>query len=288
MNSKSEIILNKDGSIYHLHLLPEQISDTIILVGDPDRVALVSKHFDKILHRVQNREFLTHTGELKGKKITVISTGIGTDNIDIVLNELDILANYDLKSLEVKKEFTSLNFIRIGTSGSLQADVKIDSFIFSDFGIGLDGLLNFYEHENQIMERLILDNFLIQNPELALQIKAYIAQASPVLKTKLAQNMPLGITATCAGFYAPQGRKLRFQAKFNNLIENLNRFDFQGKKITNFEMETAGILGLAKVLGHEACSLNAILANRITGEFSEKPQATIEKLIAETLEKLVN
>jgi uridine phosphorylase len=282
----SELILNADGSIYHLNLLPEHIANTIITVGDPERVKDVSKHFDTIRFTKTKREFVTHTGTLNGKELTVISTGIGTDNIDIVFNELDALVNVDFASREVKQQLTSLDIVRIGTSGAIQKNIPVDSFLISEFGIGLDSLLHFYkseaiqEHEMQdALQKHMLWDTKKSNP--------YIVSYDASLGAKLTSNQTkLGITATSVGFYGPQSRKIRLDVKDPMQNEKLAAFQYNNKQITNLEMETAGIYGLAKLLGHRAVSMNCILANRATGVFSTTPQQSVEKLITYTLEKL--
>lgn len=286
--SDSELILNPDGSIYHLNLLPEDISSTIITVGDPSRVHLVTKYFDSIEIEKGSREFLTHTGVYKGKRITVISTGIGTDNIDIVFNELDALANIDFLTREIKNEKTQLDFIRIGTSGAIQADIPIDSFLLSSSAIGLEGLLHFYEAgqiRNKDLEEQ-LNNFLGWKQH---NITAYAVDSDENLRSKINSNrIRLGITVTNSGFYGPQGRSLRLTPKIHDFNNKLASFSYQNQQITNLEMETAGIYGLAKLHGHRAVSLNAILANRATGEFSTNASKTVDNLIKYTLEKLIS
>jgi len=257
----SELILNPKGSIYHLNLHPEQIAQTIITVGDPERVGEVSKYFDKLTEKVERREFVTHTGELAGKRLSVISTGIGTDNIDIVLNELDALVNIDLQKRTSKKQHTSLNIIRIGTSGSMQKDLDVDEFLFSSHALGLDGLGIFYDLENAEKTSKDLE-------DAGLKIPAYQAKGSEALIKKLAGNYRTGTTVTCAGFYAPQGRALRLKPTFEHIIQQLSKVNLPNlAPCTNFEMETAGIYLLSKLLGHQAVSCNAILANRIYNTF---------------------
>lgn len=283
----SELILNPDGSIYHLNLLPEQIADTVITVGDPDRVHEISKYFDTIEHKVQKREFVTHTGTFRGKRLSVISTGIGTDNIDIVLNELDALVNIDLKNRVEKTTLTSLNIIRIGTSGAMQQDIPVDQFLVSQFGIGLDGLMHYYDTQNNAEEHMTFLHFMEDvSKKTNFPIRPYIASAGENLVEKLAYDFNKGITITCPGFYAPQGRILRGNISVNNLLENLSQFSYKDLRCTNFEMETAGIYGLANLLGHQAISFNAILANRITNEFSQKPKETVQSLIELVLERV--
>jgi uridine phosphorylase len=281
----SELVLNSDGSVYHLHLHPENISDNIIIVGDQDRVKEVSKHFDRIEFKANRREFVTHTGYIGNKRFTVLSTGIGTDNIDIVFNELDALVNIDLKTREVKDELISLNIVRVGTSGSLQKDIPIDSIVLSSHGLGLDGLLNFYKYEQDEQEQAILD---IINEKVALPIEAKLAAGSDTLiKLFSAKDVRSGITLTSTGFYGPQGRMLRLQPKVTNFIDELARLDLNGHRISNLEMETSGIYGLGKLLGHECISVNAILANRQNKTFSAEPYKIVEKAIKMTLENLL-
>ncbi len=281
--AKSELILNKDGSIYHLNLKPGDIATTIITVGDPDRVEEVSKHFDTIEFKAHKREFKTHTGSYKGKKISVISTGIGTDNIDIVLNELDALVNIDFTTREIKQQLTTLTIIRIGTSGAIQADIPIDSFLISEKAIGFDTLLHFY-NTNSLLD-LNFSKALKEHCNWnSTNASPYVVDASKKLLSHF--NDPVfkkGCTVTNVGFYGPQGRKLRLKINDKNLNAHLTSFQYRGKKITNFEMETSGIYGLASLLGHQAISLNAILANRATQTFSISPNKTIARLIATTL-----
>lgn len=283
----SELILNPDGSIYHLNLKPEHIAHDILLVGDQDRVEKITKHFDSIEFATQKREFKTQTGYYKGKRLTVLSTGIGPDNIDIVLNELDALVNIDLKTRKPKETHTSLNFVRVGTSGSLQADVPVDGFVISSHGLDLNGMLHFYKIDD------------ISNPEIE---EAFVAftnwnnkKARPIVinnSKKLeaifdSNEVYKGLTATAGGFYGPQGRVLRLPLQDPDLNKKMDTFSFNGMRITNFEMETSVIYGLSKLLGHHALSLNAIIANRATGQFSKDPKAVVERLIAYTLNKLV-
>ena len=283
---ESELILNSDNSVYHLNLLPHEIADTVINVGDPDRVAIVSKFFSSIEIKKQKREFVTHTGVYKGKRITVLSTGIGTDNIDIVYNELDALANIDLEKRVIKDKLTSLNLIRIGTSGSLQKDIPVDSFVFSKFGLGLDGLLNFYKLINDDEENEIIQAFRIHYPNEGILSLPYIARCSDKLEEKLSTGMFKGMTASCSGFYAPQGRVLRYELARPNFIETLHSFEFSGNRITNFEMETGAMYGLAKILGHQCCSINAIVANRITNEHTHKGEETMNAMIETVLDSI--
>lgn len=286
--SDSELILHPDGSIYHLHLHPEQVAPTIITVGDPDRVEMVSKYFDRIEHRVQKREFVTHTGEYNGKRLSVISTGIGPDNIDIVFNELDALFNIDLKTRMVKENHTPLNFIRIGTSGSLQASLDVDDFLYSSAAIGLDNMLHFYEKttDSATLElEASFSNFL--KSEKLFAPPSYAAAGGQSLLDKLDASAKKGITLTCPGFYGPQGRHLRLKGPLGaDFLDGVSRFEHGGQAITNFEMETAAIYGLCQLLGHQAISCNAILANRIRGTFSKKPKESVDTLIQVVLDTL--
>ena len=283
---ESELILNSDNSVYHLNLLPHEIADTIINVGDPDRVALVSRFFQSVEIRKQKREFVTHTGLYKGKRITVLSTGIGTDNIDIVYNELDALVNIDLEKRVIKEKLGTLNLIRIGTSGSLQKDIPVDSFVFSKFGLGLDGLLNFYKLPNDEEEKDIVNAFRKHYPNEGILSLPYLARCSSKLEDKLSEGMFKGITASCSGFYAPQGRILRYELARPNFIQTLHSFSHASQRITNFEMETGAMYGLAKILGHNCCSINAIVANRITNEHTHNAEKTMDSLIETVLDRI--
>lgn len=284
----SEFILNEDGSIYHLNLLPEQLATTVITVGDPDRVSHVTKHFNSIEHSVHKREFHTQTGIYKGKRISVISTGIGTDNIDIVFNELDALVNIDFESRKVKESLTSLDIIRIGTSGSIQANIPIDSFLISEIAVGFDSLLHFYKSEkiqDKLFSQALKEHLQFSNDHGA----SYVVNASSALLSHFEDSVYFkGTTVTNCGFYGPQGRVLRLPLSNPNLNDRLASFNYAEKRITNLEMETAGIYGLSQLLGHRALSLNAIVANRATGEFSKNPAATVEKLITDALERIAS
>lgn len=282
----SELILNQDGSVYHLNLRPENIATTIILVGDQDRVDKVTKHFDKIEFTTQKREFRTTTGTYKNKRISVISTGIGSDNIDIVLNELDALANIDLSTRKIKENFTQLSFIRIGTSGSLQADIPVNSFVLSSHGLDLNGLLHFYQIES--ISHPAIENAFVKHTNWS-EKKAHpiIVSNSTSLANKLASPIVFqGVTATAGGFYGPQGRVLRLALEDANLNNKIDSFSFEGNRITNLEMETSAIYGLSQLLGHHAVSLNAVIANRANGTFSENPSKIVADLIEYTLKKL--
>jgi len=282
--AESELIINNRGAIYHLNLLPEELAHTIITVGDPDRVELVSRNFDSVEVKQQHREFVSHTGFIGKKRLTVISTGIGTDNIDIVLNELDALVNIDLKTRTIKDAHTSLDIIRIGTSGSLQSSIPVDSFVASTHGLGLDNLLNYYRLDHNVEEKQLLQSF-ITHTQLHGQIThPYISSASPSLLKNFVKEFHHGITVTCPGFYGPQGRILRLGIKNPELIDRLTSFSFGQHQITNFEMETSGIYGLGRLLGHHCLSLSAIVANRVQKEFSKDSNVLVDKLIKNTLE----
>ena len=281
--SEADLILNSDGSIYHLNLLPEDISDNIITVGDPDRVEEVSKHFDEIELKKGKREFITHTGRLGKNRITVISTGIGTDNIDIVLNELDALANINFKTRFVNEELKSLNIIRIGTSGSIREDIPLGSILASTHGLGLDALMDYYEPNNAIEDIYLQQKITKHLGET--NLRPYLTACSKNLLNQFGHDLLQGITVTAPGFYAPQGRKVRANLKINGLIDKLSSFEHQNQKLTNLEMETAGIYALANVFGHQALSINAILAQRKKLEFAKNPQEIIEKMILLILDR---
>ena len=282
--SESDLIINPDGSIYHLNLLPEDIADTIITVGDQDRVAEVSKHFDSIELKKGKREFITHTGYLGKKRISVISTGIGTDNIDIVFNELDALVNINFETRTVNQELKSLNIIRVGTSGSIREDIEVGSILASSYGLGLDALMSYYEQDLSIEDTYLLQQIKAHLP--VLKSEPYLTPASSLLLKQIAFDMPQGITATAPGFYAPQGRQVRAKLSVSNLIEKLSSFETKNQRITNLEMETAGIYALASALGHQALSINAILAHRLKLQFAPEPDKIVEKMIKVVLERV--
>ena len=282
--AESELIINSRGAVYHLNVRPEELAQNIITVGDPDRVGEVSKYFDEVESRYQHREFVTHTGRIGKKRISVVSTGIGPDNIDIVLNELDALVNIDFETRFVKQELTVLNIIRIGTSGSLQADIPVDSFVASTHGLGLDNLLNFYRLEHNEQERQLLHSFITHTQLHAQVTNPYISSASGNLIKNFVEGFHQGITVTCPGFYGPQGRVLRLGIKNPDLINQLTGFSFGQHRITNFEMETSAIYGLGSLLGHHCLSLSAIVANRIAKEFSKDSATTVDHLIKKSLE----
>jgi uridine phosphorylase len=284
----SELILNPDGSIYHLNLLPKHIADNVIFVGDQDRVERISNYFDSIEYVIQKREFKTHTGFYKGKRLTVISTGIGPDNIDIVLNELDALVNIDLETRTPKKELKSLNIIRIGTSGSLQADIPVDAFVLSSHGLDINGMLHFYQIDS-ISNSEVEDAFIKHTNWSSYKARPIVIENSKELQTAFEdENIHVGMTGTAGGFYGPQGRVLRLPLQDPNLNNKLDNFSYKGYRITNFEMETSVIYGLSKLLGHNAISLNAIIANRANGTFSENPKQTVDSLIEFALNKIID
>jgi uridine phosphorylase len=280
---ESELILNRDGSIYHLNLLPEHISDTIITVGDPGRVHKITQYFDTIDFEMNKREFITQTGTFNKKRITVISSGMGTDNVEILLTELDALVNIDLKRRSLKEKRTRLNIIRIGTSGSLHADIPLDSLLVSHAAIGLDTLMCFYQLPQSDQEKDITRQL---QEKLNLPFQPYCVNGSSQLRERLAFDMAGGNTVTCPGFYAPQGRRLRLGLKLPALINELTYFHPHDFWITNFEMETAGYYALGRLLDHQVLSLNAIVANRITNQFSKDPDKIIDALVKKVLERI--
>lgn len=286
MIAASELILNPDGSVYHLNLKPGQIANDIIFVGDQNRVEKITKHFDSIEFSTQKREFKTQTGTYKGNRITVMSTGIGPDNIDIVMNELDALVNVDLVTRTIKKKLTSLNIVRIGTSGSLQTDIPCDSFVMSQYGLGLDNMLRSYLIDG-VSEDALEDAFIMHTNWDIRKGRPYAIPCSEALEKIIESDKIFkGITATAGGFYGPQGRVLRLNIQDEELNNKMDTFDFNDNRITNLEMETAAIYGLSALLGHNALSLNAIIANRASGTFSEDPYKAVDELIAYTLNKL--
>ena len=283
----TDLILNSDGSVFHLRVKPGQIAKNIILVGDPGRVAQISSYFSSVRLKIENREFITHTGVFRDKELTVISTGIGTDNIDIVLNELDALFNIDLNLRLPKKIFTSLNLIRIGTSGALQAEIEVGSFLLSEKAIGFDGLLNYYAGVEKLSEKAfeeaIVKNIL-KNKRLA---SPYVVKASEKLLNTFSGPQTInGVTASAPGFYAPQGRSLRLTPFQEDLNNSIMQFEFKGQKITNFEMESSAIYGLSRLLGHNAVTICAIIANRVTQEYLSDYTPIMNKLVEFVLNKL--
>jgi uridine phosphorylase len=286
MIQSSELILNPDGSVYHLNLKPEHIAHDIIFVGDQNRVEKITQFFDSIEFSTQKREFKTQTGFFKGKRITVMSTGIGPDNIDIVMNELDALVNIDLQTRKPKEHLTSLNIIRFGTSGSLQAAIPCDSIVMSQFGLGLDNMLRSYLIDG-ICETEMEDAFIKQTNWDLKKGRPYVIKGSAILEKRLeSDTIYKGFTGTAGGFYGPQGRVLRLDIQDPSLNSKMDSFEYEGIKITNLEMETGAIYGLGKLLGHECLSLNAIIANRATGTFSEDPYKAVDALITYALDKL--
>ncbi|CAN5160206.1 nucleoside phosphorylase [soil metagenome] len=280
--AESELIINNRGAIYHLDARPEEIADTIITVGDPDRTKEVSKYFDSIEFQMHHREFNTHTGFIGKKRITVVSTGIGPDNIDIVLNELDALANIDFETRTIKPQLQQLNIFRFGTSGSLQENIPVDSMVAGTHGLGLDNLLNFYRTENNDEEKQILQAFNTHTQLHSANLSPYISMGSAFLLKHFTEYHQ-GITVTCPGFYGPQGRILRLGLAYPHLVDSLSSFSFGSHRVSNFEMESSAIYGLGKLLGHHCLSLNAIVANRIVKQFSKDGALAVENLIKKSL-----
>lgn len=287
MIKSSELILNTDGSVYHLNLKPENIAHDIIFVGDQERVSKITQHFDSIEFSTQKREFKTETGMYKGKRLTVQSTGIGPDNIDIVFNELDALVNVDLNTREIKENHTALNIVRIGTSGSLQADIPVDSWVMSKYAIGLDNMLRSYLIEEHSVAELE-DAFIAQTNWDLRKGRPTVVPCAEALENKIfSDKFHKGFTGTAGGFYGPQGRVVRLNIQDPQLNSKMDAFNYNGTRMTNLEMETSAIYGLGKLLGHNCLSLNAIIANRAVGEFSSNPEKTVNELIAYTLDKLI-
>jgi len=280
---ESELVLNKDGSVYHLSLKPQHIADNIIIVGDPSRVYRVSKYFDKIEFEMNKREFITHVGKYKGKKITVMSTGMGPDNIEIFFTELDALVNIDLKKKVIKPKKKKLNIVRIGTSGAIQEDIPVGSHVASAYGLGLDNLMCFYNYKQTEFEEMI---GLEVQKTAKLPFTPYLAEGSSYLLNKISEGMIVGNTITSPGFYAPQGRSIRLDIKFPKLLDDLSCFHHSDFWLTNFEMETSALYAMANMLGHEMLSVNAVIANRIKGTFAKNPYPTIDSLIKKVLDRL--
>jgi len=282
---ETELILNPDGSVYHLNLLPKHISDTIITVGDPSRVYKVSQYFDDVEFEMNKREFITHVGTFNGKKITVISTGIGTDNVEIFLTEIDALVNIDLKTREPKSRKKKLKIVRVGTSGALQEDIPLGSHLVSNYSVGLDNLMQFYDLQMDAFEKMIA---LDIQEKAKLPFTPYVVKGSEVLKDRIGFDMISGNTVTTPGFYAPQGRKLRAATQLPKLLDDLNYYHNKSSEfwLTNFEMETAGYYAMARLLGHEVLSVNAIIANRVKNKFSKDPDKVIDLLIKKVLERI--
>ncbi len=284
--AETELILNPNGSVYHLQLLPENIAENIIIVGDQGRVETVSNFFDTVDFKVQNREFVTHTGTFNGKRVMVISSGIGTDNIDILINELDAAVNIDLKTRTIKKEHTSLKIVRIGTSGALQSDIPVDNFVVSTHGLGFDGLLNYYLDLNKVNENEVSEAFIKQTNWNNNLPYPYAVKGSEMLINKIGFDLIKGITATAPGFYGPQGRKLRLTPWVEDFNQQLTDFKHNENRITNFEMETSALYGLGALLGHQTCTVCSIIANRISKQYSKNYHVAVEQLIQLVLERL--
>jgi uridine phosphorylase len=283
---ETELILNPDGSVYHLQLRPENIADNIIIVGDQGRVATVSQFFDTIDFKAQNREFITHCGTYKGKRVMVLSSGIGTDNIDILVNELDAAVNIDLSTRTIRKDKRKLNIVRIGTSGALQADIPVDSYVVSTHGLGFDGLLNYYQDLPSVNDNAVSEEFIKQTNWHKNLPYPYAIKGSEKLINKIGFDMHKGITATAPGFYGPQGRKLRLSPWVEDFNQQLTDFKHQNNRITNFEMETSALYGLGALLGHETCTVCAIIANRVAKQYSKNYHVAVERLIGVVLERL--
>lgn len=281
--SETDLILNADGSVYHLHLLPEHIADEVIVVGDPDRVPLVSKYFDSLEFKIHKREFVTHTGYLGKKRLSVISSGIGTDNIDILINELYALANINFKTREVNPIHKSLDIIRLGTSGSIQKDIPVDSILISKAAIGIDSLNDFYDFEQSESAIELCENL---KEYLQINTLPYYSTSSEILFekfSKISDSANVGLTLTCPGFYGPQGRNVNYKVKNDNLLEKLTNYNFDCVRISNLEMETAGWYIFGEMLGMNCLSINAILANRSINRFSQKPELQIDRMIKSCL-----
>ena len=282
MISETDLILNRDGSVYHLNLLPDHMVDTVITVGDPGRVYNISKYFDEVAFEMNRREFITHVGVINNKKVMVLSTGMGTDNIEIVLTELDALLNIDLKTRTLKEKRRNLNIIRVGTSGALQEDIPVDSFLISDYAAGFDNLMEFYNLPQNKLEKEIGTEL---KEHIGLSFTPYLVNGSAKLLERFQKgNFTTGNTVTCPGFYGPQGRILRLELRYPKLLDQLSQYHHQRFWLTNFEMETAGYYAFGRLLGHDAISLNAIIANRITRKYTRQPHKTIDNLITHVLE----
>ena len=283
--SETDLVLNRDGSVYHLSLLPRHISDTIITVGDPSRVNAIGQHFDSIEFEMNRREFITQVGTYRGKRITVISTGIGTDNVEIFFTEIDALVNVDLKTREPKSRKRKLKIIRIGTSGSLQEDIPLGSFLVTDYAVGFDNLMNFYDLRQDDLERSIAEDI---RKKVKLPFTPYLVKGSEALRKQIGADMIVGNTVTAPGFFAPQGRTVRVPIKYPRLLEDLTAYHHKAADfwLTNFEMETAGYYAMARLLGHEVLSANAIIANRPKNKFSKDPNAIVEGLIQRVLDRV--
>lgn len=282
----TELIITEEGRIYHLDLKPDEIGQTILLVGDQERVPTISKYFDRIEFKRSKREFVTHTGLINNKRVSVISTGIGCDNIDIVINELDALVNINFEKKSIKRKHTSLEIIRIGTCGALQNEIPVDTFVLSSFGLGFDGLLSFYKPVFEQEEKALQKAFLQQTPWPNDANIPYFVKGSELLANKIGEGMFIGITATANGFYGPQGRTLRLNTRVPDMNEFLKRFEYKNHKILNFEMETSALYGLSALLGHHSCTVCAVIGNRFTNTFSEDYKQTVAKLVQKVLKRI--
>lgn len=285
---ESDLILNEDGSIYHLHLRPEDIPDLILLSGDPGRISKISEHFDHVDFKRQNREFVSHAGTLKGKKLLALSTGIGPDNIDIVMNELDALVNIDLNTREINGHRRSLTIVRIGTSGTLHADIPVGTLVIASHGMGMDGSLHYYRRLVDVTDHDLTREFIRQTDWPAFLPMPYIIPGTPSLIQKLSSRGILGITVTASGFYGPQGRELRLRSSFPGMLDSLAKFSYKNHRIVNFEMETSSLYGLGAMLGHEVATICVLLANRATGEYTRTMKEDEEKLISYVLDKVTS
>ena len=282
----SELVLNPDGSVYHLKLRPEHLASKIIIAGDPHRIATISSYFDTIEYKIENREFITHTGYFNGQRVTALATGIGTDNIDIVLNELDAVVNIDLEKRCVKETLSALEIVRIGTCGSIQEEVLADQVVVSTHAIGLDGLMQFYNYKMDADEQQLFDQFKKQTAWRDSLNNPYLVAGAEDLVNRIGEGFHRGVTMTANGFYAPQGRKLRLAPANEEVNEDLRRFEFRGNKILNYEMETSALYGLSKMLGHKACTVCAVVANRYANSFSKDYKPVIANLIEKVLTRL--
>lgn len=280
---ESELILDKRGAIYHLGVRPEEIADTILLVGDPDRVKKVSKHFDRIEYELQHREFITHTGFIGSKRISVLSTGIGPDNIDIAINELDALANIDFETRTIKPTLRSLNLIRLGTSGALQENIAVDSFVAGTHGLGFDNVMHFYVKQNTGIELELIEAFKQHTGLTEGNVLPYVFEGSQRLLDTFSDKYTKGITIGCPGFFGPQGRILRLELAYPGLIDKLTSFKYYTHYVSNFEMESSAIYGLSRLMGHQCISLNVIVANRVAQKFSKDSNKAVEQLIQHSI-----